>query len=251
MNDRRESWLEGIASRVPNVESKRAGLVATALALDFLVLLWSWTCSHPWIDRINGATAGVIHYTFQIRLIGSFVVIGLCLRWWGDVSLRAVGVRMQGLPLGLLTLLVGWIVLSSIFLCYQLATSATVTVDWASPAQPIIDVATEALGNSLYEEVFYRAYLVPSAFALLRQHMVDRRAALLAVLGSQALFAVAHIPHRVIHDYSALEMSGSVALMWGFGIIQSAIYLRTSNLWVIVAVHVLINEPSLLTAPSA
>lgn len=125
------------------------------------------------------------------------------------------------------------------------------TVDWVALAGAAIDLATEALGNSLYEELLYRAYLVPAAIALLGRHTSGDRAVIPAILGSQAIFALAHVPHRLAHDFSALELSGSIALVWAFGVIQSAIYLRSSNLWLVVAIHALSNEPALLTSPRA
>lgn len=98
----------------------------------------------------------------------------------------------------------------------------------------------QLLGNALYEEIAFRGFLLPQFFIRFRKK--DSKAPLLrAILASQFIFALVHIP-------MLLSRGGNhwVSLTWIFagGIFLALLYIRTENLFLTIGLHTLINAPT-------
>ena len=71
-----------------------------------------------------------------------------------------------------------------------------------------------------------------------------------ALLVSQCLFAVAHIPAHILVRHMAARQITMTVIAQGFaGVMLAVLYLRTRNLWIAMGMHALVNAPtSLFTA---
>lgn len=105
----------------------------------------------------------------------------------------------------------------------------------------------QVFGNALFEELAYRGFVFPQLY--LRLHGDGERpwhGFLLTLLISQALFALVHIPNRLYLGMSAGEIAADLAMLIGWGVLFTLIYMRTDNIFLVTGVHALGNAPTTL-----
>ena len=113
-------------------------------------------------------------------------------------------------------------------------------------------LAAQLFGNALFEELAYRGFLFPQLY--LRIHGSGERPWLrfiITLLISQSLFALVHMPNRLYLGLSPTEIAADLALLTGWGVLFTLLYLHTDNLFLVVGIHALGNAPTTLfaTAP--
>jgi membrane protease YdiL (CAAX protease family) len=121
------------------------------------------------------------------------------------------------------------------------------STDWINPGFMIGLVLTQIFGNALFEEIAYRGFLFPQLYlraAALRARPWTRL--LLALLISQGLFALSHIPNRIYLGMTPSEIALDLLMLLGWGTLYTLIYLRTDNLFIVVGIHALGNTPTTL-----
>src|SRR5262249_7367140 len=119
--------------------------------------------------------------------------------------------------------------------------------EWINPGFMIGLVLTQIFGNALFEEIAYRGFLFPQLYlraAALRTRPWTRL--LLALLVSQGLFALSHIPNRIYLGMTPSEIALDLLMLLGWGTLYTLIYLRTDNLFIVVGIHALGNTPTTL-----
>ena len=100
----------------------------------------------------------------------------------------------------------------------------------------------QLFGNAAFEELIYRGVFFLQFYLLLKRKMADKKALLIAIISSQVVFAVIHIPNRLL--VNQVENLGLNLLgLFGAGVVLTLIYFRTKNLAFLVGVHALINQP--------
>ena len=107
----------------------------------------------------------------------------------------------------------------------------------------------QLLGNCPYEEVFFRGFLLPQCGLLAMRWMPTARPRTLvaaALLVSQGLFALGH----VFLNLHLPQGQWVLVAQFVFGIVFALFYLRTGNLFLAMALHVLINNPAPLLEDS-
>ena len=102
------------------------------------------------------------------------------------------------------------------------------------------------LGNALFEEIAYRGFLFPQLYLRLAGCGSARKRLGLALLISQGLFALSHIPNRIYLGMTPSEIALDLLMLLGWGTIYTLIYLRTDNLFIVVGIHALGNTPTTL-----
>lgn len=107
----------------------------------------------------------------------------------------------------------------------------------------------QLFGNALLEETLFRGFLFVHLCGWLSDRgRSPRRAAWFAALASALLFALAHVPNQLYRgvELAPLELSLDLLRLVASGLFSTWVYLRTRNLFWIVAVHALVNAPTLL-----
>lgn len=100
---------------------------------------------------------------------------------------------------------------------------------------------------ALTEEIIYRAYLLPQLLLKLKRFIRHPAGAFgAALVASQGIFALSHIPHRLASNVATNEIPFQLLLVFMSGLFLCYIYLRSRNLLVAVAVHALGNYPTIL-----
>jgi len=101
----------------------------------------------------------------------------------------------------------------------------------------------QLLGNCPYEQLFFRGFLLPQCGLLAMRWMPSARPRTLvaaAILSSQGLFALGH----VFLNLHLPQGQWLLLAQFVFGIVFALVYLRTGNLFLAMALHVLLNNPA-------
>ena len=96
----------------------------------------------------------------------------------------------------------------------------------------------QLFGNALYEELFYRGFLISQFTLLFRKKFSMTKAVIFAVIFSQIIFAVIHIPHRIVNEIPLVE---SIVRTFFNGIIFASLFLLTKNIFAVTGLHALWN----------
>jgi membrane protease YdiL (CAAX protease family) len=198
---------------------------------------------------LASATGGLFTGSLIANIVFILVlVIGIVLRF-GRLRLYDVGLIPRHIPVGVLYTLGIWGAAQVVQWVAGLLAYGTVALndDWENPAFMIGLVLAQVFGNALFEEIAYRGFLFPQLYLRLnrlRAHPWKRLAA--ALLLSQGLFALSHIPNRIYLGMKPAEIALDLVLLLGWGALYTIIYLRTDNLFIVVGMHALGNTPTSL-----
>ena len=96
----------------------------------------------------------------------------------------------------------------------------------------------QLFSNALYEELFFRGLLISQFTLLFRKKYSMTMAIILAVICSQIIFALGHIPHRIVNG---IPLAESITRVFFYGIIFASFFLLTKNIFATAGVHALWN----------
>ncbi len=245
-----ERWL----GRQPRVKGSVILLfLATYVGLSLLINLVVFRS--PWLDPVARSTHGCIQPTLVVNLGLIVLLIGGVLGLGGRLSPRRLfGSLRQVFPAILwtcalwgITQLIGVVVLS-----IQGGLTLDSSWDLYGVSWVLGGLLAQLAGNALLEEIAYRGFLLPQTH---RRLSAIRRPALrifAAVLISQAVFALIHIPNRMYTGLPLASYPMDLVRLLGLGALFAVIYLRTGNLLLAVGIHALLNRPtSLIDFPSS
>ncbi len=201
-----------------------------------------------WLTALSAATASLVQPTLVANALVLALIVGVGLNGWCRIPLRQLGWRYADF-LRALGILVVWVVL------WQLCLGAMAW--WAHGALPdarptrvfstqlVGRLIGQLFGNALYEETFFRAFLFSQFFLLLSQKTTRRRAIVGAALASQVIFALSHLPNRLLLGKmdSAAALVADQRALFLFGLIMLLLWWRLHNLWLVVGLHAVNNAP--------
>jgi hypothetical protein len=202
------------------------------------------------------ATGGLINGTLVVGIALLCIIVGLvCLRY-GRLRTYDIGWIPGHIASGAGFTVALWAAAQIVHLGAGWAASGVVRL---SPGFAADSVSTtiglligHLLGNALFEELAYRGFLFPQLY--LRIHGSGERPwvrFLFTLLLSQAIFALVHIPNRVYLGMSSADIARDLALLTGWGVLFTLLYLNSDNIFLVAGVHALGNAPTTLfaTAP--
>ncbi len=235
----------------------RPGTLVAAIVTTEMILLWflNGAMVQPAVGRvlkaIHGATGGLIEPTL-IAGVFSLSIVATILFGPGGLHPRDVGWRIEQLPGAAVWTVAFWTTLQ---LCYA---AAAVTLQmplelatvWSSPGPGYAagGFIAQVFGNAWHEETVYRGFLI-AALAQMFHGRTGRgrgqlKALVAALVVSQLLFAVSHVPNRLfikgVHG-AALVVDQVRLFVWG--LLFATFYLATGNLFAAVGIHALWNDP--------
>ena len=225
-------------------------MIAANTVLDLMLVLV------PPVEMLRvvvRSTCGLVQPVLLTNAVSGVLVVGgliFCtgrLRW-GDVGLS----RNKLLPaLGLIAL--AWIILQLWLVGYAVLEGQPLAQheQWvARPARTAGKMIGCFVGTGLYEETVFRGFLLSQLWVKFNAALGNRsRSALVAALiVSQAVFALGHIPSHWHRGTSAADYPATMLVLFLYGVLFSLVYLRSGNLLVAVGIHGLINAPGTLVA---
>ncbi len=232
----------------------------TSLLAFTVVLFWSLLkplfafyvfYGKAWQESIYTLTYGLIAEDFLFNVLeGCLILIFIIIV--GRLRLRDLGLGAS-LPQALLFTALLWMLTQLSLALYQLVTAGQISWNglWRNPTEAVMveRIVSQLFGNALYEEIVWRGFIFVQLFLLLESREV-KRALLTSLLVSQALFALMHIPFQLITQGESLTALPFWILATGVaGVIFTAFYIKTQNLFIAVGFHALFNAPTQLFAP--
>lgn len=212
----------------------------------------------PIFGPIMRATGGLVTSQLLVGLFQLGVIIGGLVWLVGGLHPVHVGLDRNDLRDGIIVTGVFWVVVHLVGIVISGITGpVTFSPLWEAigPRGMLSNLLAEVFGTAPMEEAVYRGLFLTQGYLLARRLIDDRRASLgLAVVGSQLLFALAHIPARLVAGTQlGLPLWQDLLITFVLGSIFALVYLRTGNLFVAMGVHVLSNDPTslFLTQPIA
>lgn len=209
----------------------------------------------PWRE----ASYGLVWPALIVGLACMLVVVGIVLVAIGGYRPSQLGLERAKLPAALAYTLVIWLAMQGVAVVLSLwdgqATQLAADLSPRRAGNLIGELLAQLAGNALCEEVLFRGFLFVQCAVLFSRWTPNRPTLSLVAAGlvSSAVFAVAHLPHRLgigggYANWAALGMDQGWLVVWGC--VYCWLYVRTGNLWFVVGVHALANARTMIvTAP--
>jgi hypothetical protein len=185
-------------------------------------------------------------FFFAVQLL---VAVGALLFGLARLRPSDLGLIARKLPQGILVTILFWIAIQTSAAISEIITgnAPVLSPQWTSgrTGMGLLWFLVMLLGAGLYEETVNRGFLYPQMYLKVRGSHRLRMA--VALLVSQSIFALEHIPaHVLVRHLSGREMTMTVIAQGFAGVMLALLYLRTRNLWIAIGVHGLANAPTFL-----
>lgn len=238
------------------IHTARSGTIWRFIAAHFVLaavinlVLFAGDTFRP----LASATGGLLTGSLVANLAFIGVIAVRIILHHGELRAYDVGLVWRRIPMGVLVTLGIWAAAQVVHGLAGLLTYGEVRVApvWNSAGMYILIgmVLTQLFGNALFEEIAYRGFLFPQLY-LRWQRLRPVWRLIAALLVSQGIFALSHIPNRIYLGMSRDAIVIDLLMLLGWGVLFTAIYARTDNLFVVIGVHALGNTPTTLfdTAP--
>ena len=240
-----------------DLSPKRAATSALLLFLcaDIALLTFvNYGFTLSWFGWFEGPTNNLIQATLLASLLVGAIVIGGVIFGYARLAPADIGLTWAQLPVGVAYTLGLWVLTQAINGLAELITTGRLEFNtaWTQAGVTVLlgALLAQVCGNALIEEAGWRGFLLPQLYLRLSARMDRRRRLILAMFGAQVLFALMHIPNRLLNQRLALdELLLSLAFVFVLGVFFAGIYLRTGNLFLAIGVHALFNTPTVLFTP--
>ena len=222
--------------------------VLLTVFINLVLFRSAWAATNVF-GPVRSATGGLVTATLLVNLLNVAVVLIGLLIIVGGLRLKDLGLERSKLSVAVGVTIGLWVALQAVAASVSLVQTGTVRIN-PSWGQARIGVmlgllVAQLFGNALYEEILFRAVLLDQLVLKLR----DRRWGFpLALVGSQTVFALLHVPNPLLRDYTLAEMAGGLRLLFLMGLLFALVYHRTGNLLVAIGVHAVNNSPTMLVA---
>lgn len=245
---------EAAPRRSPSLRLLVAAFVAYSLAHLFNNTVLALHGPRLALQRLQIASGGWIEPLLVRSLVVllAFLAVVLVL---GRRSLGSLGWRARQLVPGLLVYLGAWVVLQLGLLLAMARQGNALELHpmWTSFGLPAVlgGVLAQLCGHALAEDTAFRGFFLPELRARLARpaSLLALVCLGLAVVGSSLLFGLAHLPTLILVQGASLtELVARQAHFFSAGIALGLAYLATRNLFAVVGLHVLLNDPAPLVA---
>lgn len=223
--------------------------VLLSLLINLVVFRFSW------LGPLARATGGIIQPTLVVNVFIIVVCVYGVLHVSGGIWIKGITGGANAAKQAIFYTFVLWIMAQLVsFTWSALVGEISLNPIWSQggPAIVLGALIAQLAGNAMFEEIAFRGLLLPQVYLRLSYRMHRWLRVLLAVILSQVVFALIHIPNRI---YIGLPLAGYTMELFrllGLGAIFAVIFLRTGNLFFAVGVHALLNQPaSLFSYPSS
>ncbi len=201
--------------------------------------------------RLHLASGGLVEPTLVAGFVSLGLVVGVAIFSLGRLRPAEVGwVPSQLLP-ALIVLPICWVVVQLILTGLVLSAGGTLELNqaWSRPGAGFVlgGLLAQLLGNALAEETVFRGFFFPQLQKSFAGRLGPFWSLVLAVVVSQLLFALSHIPNRLlVHGLEVPQLLKDQKALLVMGMAFLAAYILTRNLWVVVGLHALVNDPASL-----
>jgi len=238
------------------VESKESDYRTIVLFMAIsLVIILAYIGLFDIVQSIEAASEGLIHRTLVLNIALLAGAIVLVLVVYGGLQAKDLGLVGRKLPVAFAVCLLTWVFVQIIEGLAGFAGAGSIQFDarWNTEAPVLVGLLIGMLfGTALYEEVGYRGFLLVQ-FDMKMAHVTSNKyfRLALALLFSQALFMLVHIPWKLVNEgWTVNVFFDLIFSVFLNGLIYGILYLRTENLFFVMGVHALGNAPTSLFVSS-
>ncbi|MBD3257884.1 CPBP family intramembrane metalloprotease [candidate division GN15 bacterium] len=227
--------------------------LAIAVVGSFLSVNQAFFALKLWVP-ISDLTRGLLSANLQAGLLLLAVVVFGVIILGGQYTPKQLGLDSKKLVTGIVLSVVVW------FMVQLVATIVTLSygdafitrqawlgehVTWT-----IGELFGQLFGNALYEEILWRGFVLVQCLILFGRIRKSSSVStvVLAVLLAALLFAVSHVPNRLMKGtYGGVgDVLNDQLRLVAYGCVFGWMYLRTKNLFFLVGVHAFVNRPTML-----
>ncbi len=224
----------------------------TLITILFLALLLGlfaleWRAPYDLFRAISRLSGGVLPLTFLFYVVTLAVML---LVMFGIQRLKPadIGLVWANVYGGVLTYLAIWVGYQILLAGLSIVSGGHIRLEtmWSTAADyPLIAgrFITYVFGTALTEEIIFRGYLLPQCWLALRTIGRPWPRLGLALLISQGIFALVHIPATLLQGASIGDLLIHLVSLFVLGVLLALVYLQTRNLFVVVAIHSLSDWP--------
>jgi uncharacterized protein len=232
---------------------KRVGwplIIAVVIADIVLTIGVVAAFTYDLFSAISRPTGRLISDTMVANIFLLVIVVGGMMLWWGKLRPRDLGLVREHLPQAVVFTVTLWVLAQAISVLYSLATGTQIALNpsWERGVTVVLgSLIGQLFGNALYEEITFRGFLLPQVYRKFEGWVSSPGARMAgALVASQLVFALIHIPIRLYSGMALAELPASLAWVFVLGLLFAGVYLLTGNLFVAVGVHALTNAPTML-----
>ncbi len=219
-------------------------LIADIILTIFIVFV---VFTHDWLDPVEIYTHGLINITLIVNLGLIFIAYFLIIIR-NNVSANDLGLIKSKIIPAIILIVAFWGILQLINLVVMLIAIQNLEINpiWITYGllPPLGSFIAQIFGNAFYEEMVFRAFLVPQFYFLFQKEEKSVKITLTqALLVSQAIFALIHVPIRLLGGIMGWDLVLSLLIVFGLGWLFALVYLRTKNIFIAMGIHALYNVP--------
>ena len=206
------------------------------------------------IWRIQSASEGWVNANLLLFLPQTLLIVFLLAMCGGGLSLQDLGLPRRW-PMRLIVwTAIGWLLVQLLAALVALVTGQP--LDWHPVwaefgAGMVIGLLIAMIwGTALFEDSFFRGFLIPQ-FALRLRDRIARPwlRSLAAMMIAAIIFAFWHLPTLLLRGADdPATLGGGLAFMLLGGVMLGILFIRTGDVTLCAALHALVNAPTLLFA---
>lgn len=198
---------------------------------------------HP----ISNVTGGLINQTLTVNIVSVLIFVFIIILKHGRLSLFDIGFKKNRLLSAIAAIFILWIFMQLLNILVGLIISGKpiISYDWSKygALRMFGSIIGQLFGNALFEEIAFRGFLLIQICKKLRG---TKRELFTGVAVSQLLFALIHIPNRILGGMNTIEILPSLIIVFILGVLFATVYLVTDNIFLSIGIHALWNTPLLV-----
>jgi len=220
--------------------------VATWILIVAILFQYAWSPFAHFVlfpsgvlQAISGFTWGILHQTFLAYVIMALIT-GFFVCYLGGLRAKDFAIIKNKLLPAIGYIIAAWLLIqiTPLLAGHSFEIQASWSEDGFIARKFSRFFSSQLFGNALYEELFYRGLLISQFALLFRKKCSMTVAIILAVISSSIIFALGHIPHRIVNG---LPLAGSIARVFFYGLVFASFFLLTKNIFATAGLHALWN----------
>jgi len=220
-----------------------------------LITLAIWTliafCTQWWIFPAIAGRVDLAPIIVLFELVNQYgpqlLAIGLLWLCVGRLHARDLGLDSGKLLQAICWTLAIWLAAQIAFVMSRMG-DVHIAHAWSTKPLLVLEdlILGQVLGNALYEELFFRSFLLVQLIIWFRNrsHGAPPKVLAWAVLAATLIFALTHIPGDIARGSSGAQVLLDQIPRLVMGLIFAGIFLMTNNILLVVGIHAIFNKPT-------
>lgn len=224
--------------RVHKLDSRL--LLSIIILQPILSLITNYLFTIKFYQPIAVWTNYLINSTLQANLVILFIWVVLIFKI-GKHDLSSIWLDKKKSKDGVIAGLIFWFIIQ-IFVFFYLLLSENTFSFQQNITKEIGLFLGQLFGNALNEELIFRGIFFLQFYILLKKRFSNRTAFIVSIVASQFLFAVIHLPNRILVKHYENLVVDQIRLFI-MGILFVLFYVKTGNFALTVIMHSFLNCP--------